>query len=88
MNLTYELTENGYVILKDGIKWIEQSEYMPYQGETVEKSAQNHVAQLLADEERNEAQVSNTDAIQSLQEETTEIKLALAELAESLLGGV
>src|SRR5690554_5417687 len=47
MNLTYEIKDNGYVILRDGKPWIVQENgRFPYPGDTVEQSAINHINAL------------------------------------------
>ncbi len=47
MNLTYEVNGNGYTILMDGQPWIVQEEFIPFPAETLEKSAQLHIKDLL-----------------------------------------
>ncbi|WP_313292565.1 hypothetical protein [Faecalispora jeddahensis] len=51
--MTYRVTEKGYVILDEhGRDWIVQEEFHPNPGTTIEESAQNHIAAILADQER------------------------------------
>ena len=54
MNLTYKVTQSGYTILDDGTPWIVQENYIPYPGDTMEESAQNHINKII--EERTKAQ--------------------------------
>ena len=82
MNLTYEIIENGYVILNDGVKWIEQIDFMPYPAETLEESAQKHIEALTA-EASNEAKAE--EEMQSLEDRLT---LAEEMLMEIMLNGV
>lgn len=52
MELSYEITSTGYVIFKDGRAWMEQPlNNIPYPGATIEESAQNHINQILKDNE-------------------------------------
>ena len=78
MNLTYEIIENGYVILNDGVKWIEQTGFIPYPGATMEESAQNHIVQLLKDAETTANEISETEKIKS---QLAEQEQAIAELS-------
>jgi len=50
MTLTYTVSDNGYIILRDGVQWIVQDGYIPYPGNTMEESAQNHINQIIADQ--------------------------------------
>lgn len=72
MELTYEIQGAGYTIFNDGKAWIVQTTYIPYPGATVEESAQNHIDQIIAESNMPEPV-----------DEVAELKLALAELAES-----
>ena len=50
MNLTYEVKDNGYIIMNNETPWIIQTnDYIPYPAETVEESAQNHINQIIED---------------------------------------
>lgn len=80
MNLIYEITETGYTIFKDGKPWIKQESYIPYPGETMEESAQLHIEELLAQQEEQPA----LSEFEQLKTENMELKLAVAELAETL----
>lgn len=81
MNLTYEVKENGYTILNNGVAWIEQEGFFPYQGVTIEESAQNHINALMAD--------VNTEASKKEEMQDFEDRLTLAEemLMEIMLNG-
>lgn len=81
MNLTYELTENGYKILNNGVVWIEQENYIPYPGETIEASAQNHIDQLLKDVIAEETQAND---IEQLQEDNAMVAETLALALEEI----
>jgi hypothetical protein len=83
MELTYTTTDTGYTILNHGVPWIVQDGYIPYPGETMEESAQNHINQIVADKQKEDESV---DKIEALEAELTQTQLALAEIA-SLLGG-
>ncbi len=48
MNLTYEVTEDGYKIFKDGELWIAQYGFIPYPGATMDEAAKNHINEILA----------------------------------------
>lgn len=78
MNLTYELTENGYVILNDGVKWIEQSGFIPYPAATLEESAQKHIAVMLKDAEAANSQGAD---IEKLKEQLATQEQAITELS-------
>lgn len=47
MELRYETAGTGYIITSDGKPWIVQDNYIPYPGETLEESAQNHINAVL-----------------------------------------
>lgn len=47
MELTYKVTEKGYIIFNNGQAWIEQKSYIPYPADTMKESAQNHIDKLL-----------------------------------------
>lgn len=70
MELTYELIKNGYIILKDGVKWIAQTDFIPYPGATIEESAQNHINALLAN---TETSVNQSEEIEKLKEQIAEL---------------
>lgn len=98
MNLTYEVNENGYTILNDGKPWIVQDSYIPYPGATVEESAQNHINEIIKDNEAQPSAPTTEEQIQELmlavaelaassEQNKLETQLAIAELASTLAGG-
>lgn len=91
MNLTYETTEKGYTIFRNGQAWIKQESYIPYPGETMKESAQNHIAELQQPTEGEPVDSSLQVALAELAEkqstDKTEMLLAIAELAETVEGG-
>lgn len=79
-NYTYEVTENGYYILVNGVKTIHQYEpFIPDKTKSYEENAIAQIAELQAQDEQalNNVEVSN----QELQEQITELQLAMVELA-------
>ena len=95
-NYTYEIEGNGYVILVNGRVRYVQKDYIPYPGDTVEESAQNHIDQIIADQKQS---LSMEDQVQQLMlavaelgnstaTKDAEIQLAIAELASQITGGV
>lgn len=98
MNLTYEITGEGYTILLNGKPWMVQDKYIPHPGSTVEESAQNHINEILKSEEENKPSESTESKLQdimlaiaelanSAEQDKLETQLALAELASLLTGG-
>lgn len=76
--ITYEILENGYRINLDGKPWIEQTEpYIPYPNLSYEECCLKHIDELCAPQE---------EAV-SLQDQITNLELALAELYEAQQGG-
>lgn len=82
MNLTYQITATGYTILNDGIPWIVQETYIPYEGATMEESAQNHINTIL--ENREDVANEKSDLI-LLNEQVATQEQALAETNATLL---
>ena len=82
-NYTYEITENGYYILINGEKVIHQYEpFIPDKTKSYEENAQAQIAEM----KQSDKQLSmEQTTIESLQEQITNIELALAELVE---GGI
>lgn len=76
MNLTYEILQNGYIILKDGIPWIKQENYILFPSDTIEKSAQLHIDDII----KNNQQIQGN----SIEERLQALEIAMA----SQLGGV
>lgn len=79
---TYEITENGYKILLNGVDYMVQEEpYIPDPSKTYEENAQAQIAEMQkADAQAGQAQTEE-------EERLTNIELALAELYESIEGG-
>lgn len=80
MNLTYEISENKYVILKDGVAWIIQEDFFPYGGASLEEKAKAHIAGIL---ESNLKEENTNDLYRRLQEQ----EQAIMELTALLVGG-
>lgn len=92
MNLTYEVNEKGYTILNDGKPWIVQDSYIPYPGATLEESAQNHINEIMKENENPtvappSAEQAELEALKikvDLQEQTlSETNATLLEFMES-----
>ena len=80
MNLTYNILENGYQILNDGKVWIEQiAPFIPNKDLSYEENAQAQIAELVANEE---AAKKEQATLEELQQQVTDLQLALAELVE------
>ena len=80
MNLTYNILENGYQILNDGKVWIEQiAPFIPNKDLSYEENAQKQIAELVANEE---AAKKEQATLEELQQQVTDLQLALAELVE------
>lgn len=80
MNLTYNILENGYQILNDGKVWIEQiAPFIPNKDLSYEENAQAQIAELVANEE---AAKQEQATLEELQQQVTDLQLALAELVE------
>lgn len=99
MNLTYEVNKNGYTILNNGKPWIVQDGYFPYEGATVEESAQNHINAIITENDATIITPTFEDQLQELmlavaelaassEQNKLETQLAIAELAATLNGGV
>lgn len=76
--ITYEINETGYAIKLDGKLWITQdTTNLPYPNLTIEGCCLKHIDDLCKPEEEEI----------SLQEQITNLELALAELYEAQQGG-
>lgn len=83
MNLTYEILENGYQILKDGKPWIVQLEpCIPDKTKSYEENAKAQIEGIL-----NPPAPEPTE-IDLMKEDIINTQLALTEVYELLLGGV
>lgn len=81
---TYEITENGYYIYINGKKVIHQYEpYIPDKTKSYEENAKAQIEELKASEE---AQKEEKTQMEQMQQDITDIQLALVELYEA--GGV
>lgn len=77
---TYEITENGYYILINGKKVIHQYEpYIPNPSLNYEENAKAQINELKANEQ---AQKEEKTEMEQLQQDVTDIQLALVELYE------
>lgn len=82
MNLTYEIVDGGYNILKDGKVWMVQPKgIFPHEGATVEESAQNHINAIIAD---NEAPSTEQPGIEELRAKVNQQEQAIADLSMML----
>ena len=73
--ITYEILENGYEIKLDGKLWITQdTTNLPYPNLTLEECCLKHIDEICTPQE---------EAV-SLQDQITNIELAMAEIYESL----
>ena len=82
MELTYEILENGYKILKDGKDWIVQLEpCIPDKTKSYEANAKAQIEEIL-----NPPAPEPTE-MDLLRDEITNTQLALTEVYELLLGG-
>lgn len=77
MNLTYEVDGTKYTIFNNGKPWIVQDGYFPYQGQTVEESAQNHIDAILTE--------MNAPPVAPIEEELAQSKQAIETLTENLI---
>ena len=77
---TYEVTENGYYILINEKKVIHQYEpYIPDKSKSYEENAKAQIEELKASEE---AQKEEKTQMEQMQQDITDIQLALVELYE------
>lgn len=77
---TYEITENGYYIYINGKKVIHQYEpYIPDKTKSYEENAKAQIEELKASEE---AQKEEKTQMEQMQQDITDIQLALVELYE------
>ena len=73
--ITYEILENGYEIKLDGKLWITQdTTNLPYPNLTLEECCLKHIDEICTPQE---------EAV-SLQDQITNLELAMAEIYESL----
>ena len=83
MNLTYEVTTEGYTIFNDGKAWIVQDNYIPFPAATMEESAKLHIEDILSSFNATPTP-SKEETIESLQSQIIDTQLALVEIYESM----
>ena len=77
---SYEVTENGYYILINGKKIIHQYEpYIPDKTKTYKENAEAQIEEMKAYDEKVKTDKTN---IEQMQEDITNIQLALTEIYE------
>ena len=77
--ITYEIIEGGYMLLLDGKPWIKQhAEHVLYPDLTLEENAIKHIEELC----------KPIVEKPTIEEQITELQLAIAELYEVQQGGV
>ena len=83
-NYTYEITKNGYYIFIDGIKVIHQ--YEPYLLDSTKDYEANAKAQIIQMREADTLEKNNENKIEQLEEQITELQLAMIEISEAKEG--
>ena len=79
--ITYEILENGYKINLDGQPWIEQIEpHIPYPNLSYEEGCLKQIEEIVSSYEQSQNQPT-------IEEQITDIELAIAELYELQQGG-
>lgn len=80
----YEVTDNGYFIFVNGKKKLYQDEpnHIPYPNLTYEENAQIQIEEM---KQKDEEMKKDKTKMQELEEQVTDIQLALAEIVE---GGI
>lgn len=79
-NYTYEVTENGYYIYINGKKIIHQYEpYIPNKSISYEENAKAQIEEL---KKAKEASQNKKTSIEQMQQDITDLQLALVELYE------
>lgn len=77
---SYEVTENGYYILVNGKKVIHQYEpYIPDKTKTYKENAEAQIEEMKANDEKEKNRKSD---MEQMQEDITNIQLALTEIYE------
>lgn len=77
---SYEVTENGYYILINGKKVIHQYEpFIPDKTKTYKENAEAQIEEMKACDEKEKQEKTN---IEQIQEDITNIQLALTEIYE------
>ena len=83
--ISYEVTDNGYKIYLDGQQWIHQ--YEPYIPNPSISYEENAIAQIEEIYNGHQQALKEQQEQASLQEQITDIELAIAELYELQQGG-
>ena len=77
---SYEVTENGYYILVNGKKVMHQYEpYIPDETKTYKENAEAQIEEMKANDEKTK---NRKNDMQQMQEDITNIQLALTEIYE------
>lgn len=77
---SYEVTENGYYILVNGKKVMHQYEpYIPDKTKTYKENAEAQIEEMKANDEKTK---NRKNDMQQMQEDITNIQLALTEIYE------
>lgn len=79
-NYTYEITEDGYYILIDGNRVIHQ--YEPYISDHTKSYEENAKAQIEELKQAEENAKKRINDVEQLQQDVTDIQLALTEIYE------
>lgn len=78
--LTYEVESNGYTILKDGKAWVVQHDpYIPDKSKSYEENAIMQIEELIRSSEESKQEMAT---MEDLQQQVTDLQLALAEIVE------
>lgn len=83
MNLTFEVTENGYKILDGGRVWIVQDGFIPFPATTLAESAELHIAELI----KANTPINTTPVEEELEKLKEKQALMQKALDDLLLGG-
>ena len=83
--VSYEVTDNGYKVYLDGQQWIHQ--YEPYIPNPSISYEENAIAQIEEIYNGHQQALKEQQEKESLQDQITNIELALAELYEAQQGG-
>ena len=80
--ISYEVTDNGYKIYLDGQQWIHQ--YEPYIPNPSKSYEENAIAQIEEIYNGYQASLKEQQEQASIQDQITNLELAMAEIYESL----
>lgn len=77
---SYEVTQNGYFILINGVKVIHQYEpYIPDKTKTYKENAETQIEEMKAYDKKKKTEKTQ---IEQIQEDITDLQLALTEIYE------